>query len=176
MGDSSESYALTRSTSHLLHRAHQLASEKFAKRTDKLSLRQYAVLAAIADRPGASQMALVRVTSVDRSTLADMLKRLVDLGLVQKSQSQKDARAKAVALTAQGKKVLQDAAEHARRADQAVLDALPKSKRKGFQDSLQRLARAIDDAIEEEAKRERKERKRLKALARRSGKTQGQTQ
>lgn len=168
MGDSSDTFTLARSTSHLLHRAHQVAAERFAKRTDKLSLRQYAVLAAIADKPGASQMALVRLTSVDRSTLADMLKRLVELGLVQKSRSPDDARAQSVALTAQGKRMLQEAAEHARKADQAVLEALPKSKRIAFQEALQRLARNIDKAAEEEAKRARKERKRLKAEARKA--------
>ena len=58
-----EHYALASSASHLLHRAEQLAAERFAELAkDALTLRQFAVLAAIASDPGLSQSALVRIT------------------------------------------------------------------------------------------------------------------
>jgi MarR family len=76
-------YRLGGSASHLLHRAEQLASERFAHLVgDTITLRQFAVLAAIAEAPGLSQSDLVRATGVDRSTLADMMNRMEKRGWV----------------------------------------------------------------------------------------------
>jgi MarR family transcriptional regulator, temperature-dependent positive regulator of motility len=162
MADGPDHFTLTRSTAYLLYRAQQVAAERFAKRGKErqLSLRQFMVLSAIAERPGSSQNDLVRSASVDRSTLADMLKRLESVGLVIKGASERDARANALELTAAGRKLLAEADEDARKADQAILDALPKSKRKSFQDMLQRLAKALDEAAEKAEREERKRRKR----------------
>lgn len=161
MADGSEHFALPRSTAYLLYRAQQVAAERFAKRGKErqLSLRQFMVMSAIADRPGASQNDLVRSASVDRSTLADMLKRLETMGLVVKGASERDGRANALELTPAGRKLLSESDEDARKADQAILDALPKSKRKSFQDMLLRLAAALDEAAEKAEREERKRRK-----------------
>ncbi len=163
MGDRPEDFSLAHSTSHLLHRAQHLAAERFAKRIASLNLRQYILLAAVAEHAGASQSQLVRITSIDRSTLADMLRRLQDQGLVARAISDADARAKSVRLTSEGKTILADAADQARKADQAVLDALPKGKRKAFQDALTRLSKAIDDAAEKAERDAKKKKKRDKA-------------
>src|SRR5262245_20836336 len=69
-------FVLAHSPVHLMHRAQQVAADKFAKRNHPVNLRQFGVLAAIAAHPNASQSDLVRAASIDRSTLADMLKRL----------------------------------------------------------------------------------------------------
>lgn len=164
MADASDEYTLSRSTSHLLHRALQMASERFAARARKsqISLRQFSVLVAVSEHPGASQSELVKATSVDRSTLADMLKRLAALELVEKAASEEDKRANTVALTPKGEALIENAAEDARRADEAILDILPKSKAKAFKAALQRIAEAIDEQIEKAEKTERK-RKKLEA-------------
>lgn len=166
MSDTSDAFLLSRSISHQLHRASQVAAARFARRApDWLSLRQYGVLAAIAAKPGASQSALVRAASIDRSTLADMLKRLEALGLVRKAASASDGRAKAVELTEEGRAVLADAAEDARRADEAVLEAVPKAKRKGFKAALLGLAEQLDAAERKAARKNRK--RKLDAAAKR---------
>ena len=46
--------------------------------TDGVTLRQTVLLAAIAEKEGASQSDLVRATGVDRSTLAEMMARIVN--------------------------------------------------------------------------------------------------
>lgn len=165
MGETSDLFTLSRSISHQLHRASQVAAERFSRGApDALSLRQYSVLAAIADKPGASQSALVRAASVDRSTLADMLKRLEAMGLIHKEASASDARAKAVALTKEGQRVLADAARDAHRADQAVLDVVPKGKRKSFQAALLALTEKLD-LLEKKEREERKKKKRKREAA-----------
>lgn len=149
------------STSHLLHRVQQLASDRFALLVGEngVTLRQFVVMTAIADAPGVSQADLVRVTGVDRSTLADMLTRLERKALVTRSASQTDARANVVRLTPAGSDMLIAARQHARAADAAILDALPRTKRRVFQALLERLSNYADKLArkaERDAKRDAK--------------------
>lgn len=160
----SEPYRLALSTSHLLHRAEQLAADRFTQLVgDKVTLRQFAVLAAAAETPGLSQIDLVRATGIDRSTLAEMLNRLEKRGLIERATSQADARARTVALTAEGRAVFQASIQHARAADAAILDMLPRTKAKALQNTLMKLAKLADEAA---AKAERTARRQAKREAR----------
>ena len=62
----------------LLHRANQIATERFsdALGDSDMTARQVQVLAAIEANEGASQTAIVNLTGIDRSTLADIMRRL----------------------------------------------------------------------------------------------------
>lgn len=155
-----EPYRLDSSASHLLHRAEQLAAQRFAQLVgDGVTLRQFAVLAAIADKSGLSQSHLVRATGIDRSTLADMMKSLEKRGLIIRTPSSADARANAVGLTQSGVTLLVAATQHARAADAAILDLLPRSKSKSLLAMLVKLAKRSAEAAakaERAAKREAK--------------------
>lgn len=141
------SYRLSRSPGHLLRRAQQFSSETFADAGlgDGITFRQSVVLAAVAEAEGSSQSDLVRATGVDRSTLADMIARMERRGLVQRRAADGDARAKAVWLTKQGRSALDDALPAMRAADAALLEALPKNRRKSFLDILSLLAGASEE-------------------------------
>lgn len=157
-------YRLGGSASHLLHRAEQLASERFSQLVgDTITLRQFAVLAAIAEAPGLSQSELVRATGVDRSTLADMMNRMEKRGWVARTASISDARAHSVRLAAAGAQILAAATQHARAADAAILDLLPRTKRKSFLNTLTKLAKLSD---EQAAKAERDAKRQAKREAR----------
>lgn len=163
------------STSHLLHRAQQLASDRFSGFVgeDSVTLRQYVVLTAIAEKPGSSQNDLVRVTGIDRSTLADMVQRLDRHGFVARKESESDARANVLELTEDGKQMLARARQYAKAADSAILDALPPSKREPFRNMLLRLAKRADEIAEDaerEAKREAKRDAKLRAKERKKAK------
>jgi|CXWL01.1.fsa_nt_gi DNA-binding MarR family transcriptional regulator len=144
MSDNAESarFRLARSTSHLLHRAQQLAADRFAFLVGEngVTLRQFAVLAAIEEQPGLSQTDLVRATGIDRSTLADMMNRMEKRQLIVRSASPVDGRANAVALAGAGEQILHTATKHARAADAAILDVLPKNKRRAFQSTIELLS------------------------------------
>jgi DNA-binding MarR family transcriptional regulator len=160
-GPESEPYRLEDSPSHLLHRAEQLASDRFTQLVggDNVTLRQFAVLAAIAESPGLSQSALVRATGVDRSTMADMMNRMEKRGWVTRAASALDARAHSVRLAAAGVTILAAATHHARAADAAILDALPRTKRRTFHNILTKQARISDEAAakaEKDARRQAK--------------------
>ena len=93
---------------HLLHRAGQCAEVLFANEAVKADLtpRQYAILGSVSQNPDISQTGLVEQTGVDRSTLADIVRRLVKKGLLQRKRTRRDARMYAVRLTAKRQSAL----------------------------------------------------------------------
>lgn len=94
------------------------------------------MLMTIAEEEGLTQTDLVTRTGIDRSTLADIVARLLHRGLVQRRRAKEDARAYAIKLTAQGWKGLREAEPAAAAADERILEALPPAKRQEFLESL----------------------------------------
>ncbi len=159
--ETSSAFTLARSVTHLLHRAQQAAVNESAAglATKGLTIRQFAVLAALNDENGQSQSNLVDVTGIDRSTLADMVSRMEKSGLVQRVKSAEDARAKAVSLTDDGKKAFEDAAPEVLEADAILTEELRKSRRESL---LFSLAVISGDYEEEEEPRKAKKKKKKK--------------
>lgn len=138
--------ALDQSPNHLLHRALQVALDIYADELgpNAVTQRQYAVLAASAANEGAAQTDLVRITGIDRSTLADMVSRMITKGLLERERSSLDARANAVRLTDAGRAVLEEAGPKMAAADARLLKLIPGGgKRAAFLDLLRGL---IDEA------------------------------
>src|SRR6185312_16697833 len=110
---------LHRSPIHLLHRAGQCAGDIFHAETKDgdLTPRQLAVLVTVAQNEGLSQTGLVDRTGIDRSTLADIVRRLQRKGLLQRRRTKEDARAYAVKLTDEGRRVLRTAEPIAKKVD-----------------------------------------------------------
>jgi DNA-binding MarR family transcriptional regulator len=134
--------SLSRSPSHLLHKVLQLALDIYAEETGKgaLTQRQYAVLAAASTVDGASQTDLVDMTGIDRSTLADMVARMIEKGWLGRERSKTDARAKTVRLTDKGAQALKEIAPKVAKADERILANLVASRRSGFISALGALA------------------------------------
>jgi len=112
--------------------------------TRDLTKQQLTVLAALEHHDGVSQTALVEMTGIDRSTLAEMVRRMLDRGLLSRERTEEDARANAVAITQMGRKALRSARAAAERAEKAWLDALPAMERPRFLKALSVLAQAAD--------------------------------
>ncbi len=144
--DEVSGFKLSESPAHLLRRSQQFATEIFTDlgMADNVTLRQSVVLAAVAEKEGLSQSDLVSITGIDRSTLADMVGRMEIRGLVKRIASEGDARAKSVSLTAIGRDALEDAMPAMQTVDNALMQALPKNKRKAFLTILTFLASAAD--------------------------------
>ena len=141
--------ALERSPSHLLHRALQLALDIYTMETGPASVtqRQYAVLAAVAANEGLSQTDLVRATGIDRSTLADLVGRMIAKGYLARERSAEDARANTVKLGEEGRGVLEAAAPRVAIADRRILELLGGKKREPFVEALRRLAKAGESGL-----------------------------
>jgi DNA-binding MarR family transcriptional regulator len=157
----------------MLHRAEQLAADRFAQLVGgALTLRQFAVLAAVAELSGRSQIELVRATRIDRSTLADLLRRLQRRGWLTRTASDLDRRAYSVRLTPDGAAILLASTQHARAADAAILDLLPRAKRKAFMNTLLRLCE-LSDKRAARAEREARRLAKREARQKRRAKTRG---
>ena len=140
------SKALERSPSHLLHRALQVALDIYAEEIgpDAVTQRQYAVLSAVAAHEGLTQTDLVRTTGIDRSTLADLVARMIGKSLLARQRSAADARANTVRLTEQGRAALDLASPRVAAADERILKLLPSRKRDSFLDVLKEMSRAAE--------------------------------
>jgi DNA-binding MarR family transcriptional regulator len=159
--------ALERSPSHLLHRALQLALDIYTEETgpDAVTQRQYAVLSAVAAHEGLTQTDLVRATGIDRSTLADLVARMIGKKLLGRERSATDARANTVRLTEEGRSALETAAPRVAAADARILKLLPVRKRDAFLGVLAELSAAAEtlvDAEEADAAPKAKKKKKLK--------------
>lgn len=138
---------LDRSPIHLLHRASQRASDVFQEEIPgDLTPRQFAILLTVAQNEGLSQTHLVEQTGIDRSTLADVIRRMLKKGLIQRRRTREDARAYAVKLTDEGWRVLKSAEPHARRADEKILSVLSSTERDRFVKGLTEIVRSLEEA------------------------------
>jgi DNA-binding MarR family transcriptional regulator len=125
----------------LLHRASQRADNLFAQHIGGalLTPRQFAVLKAVAEVDGLSQTAIMAATGIDRSTTAELVRRLVSNGLLQRRRTRHDARLYAVRLTTKGRQALAAGEPAARATDAALLSSIPQSQRPAFLDALASL-------------------------------------
>ena len=140
-------FELAEAPSYLIRRCQQFYGDLYAREvgTSDLTKQQFMVLAALEHNDGVSQTALVEITGIDRSTLAEMVRRMLEKDLVSRERTEADARANAVAITAGGRKALRAARNAADRAEKALLDALPPGERTRFIKSLAQIAAAHEE-------------------------------
>ena len=123
----------TPSLLHLIHRIGQTGNELFAERVaDGLTLSQALILNGIAAQPQSNQTALVGATGIDRSTVAEIMKRLVRRGLVKRRRSRSDTRAYVVDITDEGRLALEQAVQAISAVEGALLVGIPEKHRKQF--------------------------------------------
>jgi DNA-binding MarR family transcriptional regulator len=136
---------LERSPLHLLHRAGQCAADVFQNElgSDDLTPRQYAVLVTVSQNEGLSQTHLVERTGIDRSTLADIVRRMLKKGLLQRRRTREDARAYAVKLTEEGWRMLKSADPLARKVDDRILSTLPAAQREKLLQDLNAIVHTL---------------------------------
>ena len=116
----------------LLHRANQMATENFASTLgdSELTPRQVQVLAAIDELQGGSQTDIVNSTGIDRSTIADIVRRLSKRKLIERRRNRQDARAYEVKLSEAGQRDLAKGRPALRTVEKTLTAAL-KAKERG---------------------------------------------
>lgn len=155
---SAGTFDLESSLSHMLRRTQQFAYDQFVQQMGESTLtpRQFIVLFAVNDAEGLSQTDLVNRTGIDRSTLADMISRMIKNGLLARKRTAEDARANSVRLTAAGRRALNGAMPKAIAAEKALLDVLPKTVQAELLKALGHLNSAIESLKTAEAPAEKK--------------------
>lgn len=103
------------------------------------------MLTTVAQQEGLTQTDLVERTGIDRSTLADIVARLLNRGLIQRRRAKDDGRAYAIKLSAHGNRTLLAAQPAAAAADTRLLANLPAAKRQEFLESLNLIVTSADE-------------------------------
>ena len=108
---------------YLLNRVGFALVESFtadALKPNDLSIEMWRVLAALSNNGGQRQVDLSAMTSIDVSTMSRLVSRLVRMGLVTRSRSQKSSREVVVALSGKGRALVQRLIPIAKRLEQTA--------------------------------------------------------
>ena len=76
-----------------------------------------------------SQTALVVASGIDRSTLTEVLRRMIDRGMISKRRAAEDQRTNALFLTDEGRATLDAAFEDAERVQERILRPVAEADR-----------------------------------------------
>jgi DNA-binding MarR family transcriptional regulator len=127
---------------HLLRRAQQRAIDIFVQAVGENGLRppQFAVLVTVYQNPGLNQTHLVDKTGIDRSTLGDMIDRLVARGYVERKRAAADQRVNTVWATPAGIATLEGCVAGAMAAQEAIMAPVPPERRAAVLEALEWLA------------------------------------
>ena len=145
--DALDSYDLQSVPGHLLRRSQQRAVDLYMQEVGDTgpTPRQFAVLVTIHQNPGLSQINLVSRTGIDRSTVADMIDRLVRRGMVRRQRTTQDQRVNALFITEAGRDFAATAVRKSDRAQERILDPIPQEQRAEFKELLTLIAGLTDD-------------------------------
>ena len=137
---------LDRSPLHLLHRASQCAEEIFSTNlgVTNLTPRQLVVMLAVADNEGANQNRLTELTGIDRSTMADIVRRLKRRGWLQRQRTRTDARAYAIKLNDDGWQRVRQAMPLAAKVDDLILSTVSDKQRSAFIEHLSNVVSSLE--------------------------------
>jgi DNA-binding MarR family transcriptional regulator len=104
---------------------------------------QYGVLTQLErTENGLDQTSLCMELGIDRTTMADVLKRLEKRGLIAREPSDEDRRQRIARITHEGRALLDAAYEHMNVSQMQLLHPLSEAEQKVFMDMLTRLVEA----------------------------------
>jgi DNA-binding MarR family transcriptional regulator len=121
-----DSLELGRRPGHLIWRAQQRAWRVFREAAGAIDITpvQASVLLVIAARPGIDQRRLADTISLDKGTTGNVVARLLKRGLIMRKTSPSDRRARALYVTASGKRLNIKLGAVTRRARACLLECL----------------------------------------------------
>lgn len=119
---------------HLARRLQQLAVALFNEEVAELGLTpvQYSALHAICKQPGIDQKTLAQSISYDAATIGGVIDRLESRGLVARTVSPLDRRARLIHATDEGIQILTTAVPRVLRTQERIVEPLSAKERKEF--------------------------------------------
>jgi MarR family transcriptional regulator, lower aerobic nicotinate degradation pathway regulator len=132
---------------HYIRRMHQIAVAIFLQETEAHGLTpvQYAAMQTVGNLPGTDQRTLARTIGFDTSTIGGVIDRLEARGLLQRNASPDDRRVRLLTLTDAGSALLADTIPSMLRAQERMLEPLPKRERAEFMRLLRILVTANNE-------------------------------
>lgn len=128
---------------HLIRRAHQAHTQLWAEVVPAgVTGSQYAILAALSVHGELDQATVGRLTSLDRSSVAELASRMASRGLIGRRTDNLDARKRLLRITAEGARTLAEAAPYVHNVGDRLLAPLDSDERARFLEFLRRVGDA----------------------------------
>ncbi len=133
---------LRRTPGHLLRRAQQRAVDLFVQAVGENGLRppQFAVLVTVYQNPGLNQTHLVDRTGIDRSTIAEMIERMVARGYIERRRDAADQRVNTLWPSSAGIAAIEACVDAVMAVQEQILAPVPPEKRAALMEALTLLA------------------------------------
>jgi len=139
-----ETYDLFETPCHLVRIALKRAYDIFLEEVGGSGLTppQFSVMLAVYQNPCIRQNDLVKLTGSDRSTVAELVGRLVARGFLVRKRLKDDQRVNRLLTTDEGRASLHSAIIGAVAAEERIIAPIPEDKREDFIDCLKLIADA----------------------------------
>ena len=128
----------------LVRRLHQIHVAMFLQEcaAENVTPIQFGLLSVVLDEPGCDQITLAEKLGIDRTNIADVIRRLERRGWIKRTTNATDRRMRSVSLTDQGRMFVSRTHTKMQRAQERLLSPLNEKERAEFVNLLQRLVAA----------------------------------
>jgi DNA-binding MarR family transcriptional regulator len=135
----------------LVRRAQQVHNRLWGKLvSEEVTSPQFAVLFALGGLDEADQRTIGRAASLDRSTVADVVDRMVRRGYLERRRDPHDQRRNLLSLSVEGRALLEDLMGRGRSMNDALLGTLEPEERTEFLRLLAKFVAQIEEMDEAE--------------------------
>lgn len=140
---------LSRKPGHLIRRLHQISTQVFTRRVNDagfdLTPVQFAALDALSSNTGVDQARLADLVAKDRATTGAVVNRLEQKGLILRSVSEQDKRARVLTLTPDGFALLAQVAPIVENLQREILGGLQDHEYQKFIDLAAKAAAGLGE-------------------------------
>lgn len=135
----------------LIRRLHQIGAVLFYDdcQSESLTPLQVGMLTALSMNPWLDQKAIGRELALDRTTTAEVLKRLAEKGLVETRVNPDDRRSRLSVITKKGLDLIHELQDSIHRSQERLLEPLPAEDRVVFMRMLSHLVDAHEKASDQ---------------------------
>lgn len=139
-----DQFPLWKRPGYLIRRLHQVHYALFFEECDAFGITpvQYGLLTVLSTNPDSDQVTLGHALGIDRTNVADVLRRLARRGLIERDRSTSDRRAVVARLTEEGETLVERMHPAMARAQHRLLKVLDDAEREAFLATLMRLLEA----------------------------------
>jgi DNA-binding MarR family transcriptional regulator len=132
---------LWRRPGYLIRRLHQIHYALFFEECAAFGITpvQYGLLTILSTSPGSDQVTLANALGIDRTNVADVLRRLEQGGLITRRRSAEDRRMVLARLTTAGEELVERMHPFMAKAQERLLSVLSREEREAFLATLMRL-------------------------------------
>lgn len=134
---------------HLVRRFQQIAVAIFYSEVSSagydLTPVQYAALVSVDQNPGIDQATLAGLIAYDRTTIAGVVDRLQQKGLLEREVSDRDRRSRVLHVTNAGRQTIKEITPAVEKAQRLMLGGLDASEADDFMRLLRKATDAVND-------------------------------